>query len=85
MIPVVDQIQAAGGHSGDSAHWWALSLGACFGGNLTLISAAANVAALGLAERAGRPIGFWQFLKIGFPVTIASTIMATAYILLRYG
>jgi Na+/H+ antiporter NhaD/arsenite permease-like protein len=85
MIPVVGQIQEAGGHSGDTAHWWALSLGACFGGNLTLISAAANVAALGLAERAGRPIGFWSFLKVGLPVTFASTLLATAYILLRYG
>jgi Na+/H+ antiporter NhaD/arsenite permease-like protein len=85
MIPVVTQIQEAGGHSGDAAHWWALSLGACFGGNLTLISAAANVAALGLAERAGRPIGFWSFLKIGLPVTFASTLLATAYVLLRYG
>jgi Na+/H+ antiporter NhaD/arsenite permease-like protein len=85
MIPVVSQIQEAGGHSGDTAHWWALSLGACFGGNLTLISAAANVAALGLAERAGRPIGFWSFLRIGLPVTFASTLLATAYILLRYG
>ncbi|MDQ2623395.1 MAG: ArsB/NhaD family transporter [Actinomycetota bacterium] len=82
MIPVVTDIQ---GTSGDDAYWWALSLGACFGGNLTLVSAAANVAAAGLAERAGRPIGFFTFLKIGFPVTLASTVMATGYILLRYG
>lgn len=81
MIPVVSDIQ---GTSGDDAYWWALSLGACFGGNLTLVSAAANVAAAGLAERAGRPIGFFAFMKIGFPVTLASTLMATAYILLRY-
>lgn len=85
MIPVVEQIQEASGNVGDNSYWWALALGACFGGNLTLISAACNVAAAGLAERAGRPIGFWQFMKIGFPVTVASTIMATAYVLLRYG
>lgn len=85
MIPVVEQIQESGGNAGDNAYWWALALGACFGGNLTLISAACNVAAAGLAERAGRPIGFWQFMKVGFPVTVASTFMATAYILLRYG
>ncbi len=82
MIPVVEDIQ---GNSADNAYWWALSLGACFGGNLTLISAACNVAAAGMAERAGQPIGFWQFLKVGFPVTLATTMMATAYILLRYG
>jgi len=81
MIPVVENVKAG---STDHAYWWALSLGACFGGNLTLISAACNVAAAGMAEKAGRPIGFWTFLKVGFPVTVASTIMATAYILLRY-
>jgi len=82
MIPVVTEIQ---GGTEDAAYWWALSLGACFGGNLTIISAAANVAAAGLAQRAGRPIGFFAFLRIGFPVTIVSTILATAYVLLRYG
>lgn len=81
MIPVVEQIK---GDSGDNAYWWALSLGACFGGNLTLVSAAANVAAAGMADRAGQPISFWGFMKIGLPVTIISTILATAYILLRY-
>lgn len=82
MIPVVQDIQS---DPSDMAYWWALSLGACFGGNLTIISAACNVAAAGMAERAGRPIGFWQFFKLGFPVTVASTLMATLYILLRYG
>ena len=81
MIPVVDQIQ---GGSGDNAYWWALSLGACFGGNLTVISAAANIAASGLAERSGHPISFWGFMKVGLPVTLVSTILATGYILLRY-
>lgn len=81
MIPVVEDIQ---GGSGDDAYWWALSLGACFGGNLTIISAAANVAAAGLAERAGQPIGFFTFMKIGVPVTFISTLMAAAYILIRY-
>jgi len=81
MIPVVEQIK---GDSGDNAYWWALSLGACFGGNLTMVSAAANVAAAGLADRAGQPISFFGFMKIGLPVTLISTLLATAYILLRY-
>ncbi|MGK2955115.1 MAG: ArsB/NhaD family transporter [Solirubrobacterales bacterium] len=81
MIPVVSDIK---GDSGDQAYWWALSLGACFGGNLTMVSAAANVAAAGLADRAGHPLSFFQFMKIGLPVTLISTILATAYILLRY-
>jgi Na+/H+ antiporter NhaD/arsenite permease-like protein len=82
MIPVVDQLQA--GNTGDDAYWWALALGACFGGNATLVAAAANVAAAGMASRAGQPIGFMTFLKIGLPVTFVSMLMATAYIGLRY-
>ncbi len=81
MIPVVEQLQ---GDAGDDAYWWALSLGACFGGNLTLIAAAANVAAAGMAERAGRPIGFMTFLKVGVPATLVSMLLATGYIALRY-
>ena len=82
MIPVVEQLQE--GNDGDNAYWWALSLGACFGGNATLVAAAANVAAAGMAARAGRPIGFVTFLKIGLPATLVSLILATAYIAVRY-
>jgi Na+/H+ antiporter NhaD/arsenite permease-like protein len=81
MIPVVEELQGGGD---DDAYWWALSLGACFGGNLTLIAAAANVAAAGMAERAGRPIGFMTYLKIGVPATLVSMVLATGYIALRY-
>jgi Na+/H+ antiporter NhaD/arsenite permease-like protein len=82
MIPVVEELQAD--NAGDDAHWWALSLGACFGGNATLIAAAANVAAAGMAERAGQRISFVTFLKVGLPVTLLSIAMASAYIALRY-
>lgn len=82
MIPVVRELQA--GNAGDDAYWWALSLGACFGGNATMIAAAANVAAAGLAERAGTPIGFMTFLRVGLPVTFISIALASAYIALRY-
>jgi Na+/H+ antiporter NhaD/arsenite permease-like protein len=81
MIPVVDGLQSDGG---DNAYWWSLSLGACFGGNATLIAAAANVAAAGLTERAGRPIGFLAFMRVGIPVTIVSLLVASAYVVLRY-
>ena len=56
----------------------------CFGGNFTLVAAAANVAAAGMAERAGRPIGFVEFLEIGIPATLASLVLATLYLLARY-
>ena len=82
MIPVVEQLQ--GGDGGDDAYWWALALGACFGGNATLVAAAANVAAAGMSARAGRPIGFVTFLKIGLPVTFVTLILATAYVAVRY-
>jgi Na+/H+ antiporter NhaD/arsenite permease-like protein len=81
MIPVVESLQ---GDGGDDAYWWALALGACFGGNATLVAAAANVAAAGMAARAGRPIGFMYFVKIGLPVVLVSMMIATAYIALRY-
>ena len=81
MIPVVQELR---GPDGDDAYWWALALGACFGGNATLIAAAANVAAAGLAERAGRPIGFVSFLKAGLTATFVSLVIATAYVALRY-
>jgi Na+/H+ antiporter NhaD/arsenite permease-like protein len=81
MIPVVDQIA---GDSGDNAYWWALALGACFGGNMTLVAAAPNVAAAAMASRAGRPIGFVEFLKVGVPVTLLSMVLVTGYIFLRY-
>jgi Na+/H+ antiporter NhaD/arsenite permease-like protein len=80
MIPVVEQL----GGMEDDSYWWALALGACFGGNTTLVAAAANVAAAGMAARAGRPIGFIQFLRVGVPVTLVSMLLATAYIAVRY-
>ena len=81
MIPVVDEL-AAGDESFEDANWWALSLGACFGGNATLIAAAANVAASGVAARSGHPISFGRFLAVGLPVTTVSLAIATVYLLL---
>ena len=78
MIPVVDTL------SRDDAYWWALSLGACFGGNATIVAAACNVAASGMAARAGHPIGFVAFLRYGLAVTFLTLLLATAYIMLRY-
>jgi Na+/H+ antiporter NhaD/arsenite permease-like protein len=79
MIPVVDELQADGF---DDATWWALALGACFGGNATLIAAAANVAAVSALSRAGTRVTFIAFLKLGMPVTFVSLTIATAYLVL---
>ena len=80
MIPVVDSL----GGSQDDAYWWVLALGACFGGNATIVAAAANVAASGMAANSGRPIGFLYFLKYGLAVTAISLILATGYVMVRY-
>jgi Na+/H+ antiporter NhaD/arsenite permease-like protein len=64
--------------------WWALALGACLGGNGTLVGASANVVAVGIAERRDESIGFWGFTKVGAPFAVMSLIMASAYIWLRY-
>jgi Na+/H+ antiporter NhaD/arsenite permease-like protein len=79
MIPVVDRLETG---EFDDANWWALALGACFGGNATMIAAAANVAATGVLDRAGQPLTFVQFLRVGIPVTVLSLGIATAYLLL---
>jgi Na+/H+ antiporter NhaD/arsenite permease-like protein len=79
MIPVVDRLETGGGF--EDANWWALALGACFGGNATIIAAAANVAATGVLDRAGQPIGFVAFLRIGLPVTLVSLLIAAGYLL----
>jgi Na+/H+ antiporter NhaD/arsenite permease-like protein len=79
MIPVVDSLQ---GEEFEDGLWWALALGACFGGNATLIAAAANVAATGILDRASQPVSFLRFLAVGLPVTIVSLLIATVYLLL---
>ena len=81
MIPVVEQLQA-GNEEFEDGLWWALALGACFGGNATLIAAAANVAAAGVVERSGQRISFGRFLAVGLPMTLVSLVVATVYLLL---
>ena len=64
--------------------WWSLALGACLGGNGSLVGASANVVAVGIAERRGDPIGFWGFTRIGFPIMVVSLFVASIYVWLRY-
>lgn len=82
MIPL---IQAMGADGMDTTPlWWALSLGACLGGNGTLIGASANVVLTGISAKNGHPISYIEFLKIGFPTMILSLIICTVYMLIRY-
>ncbi len=64
--------------------WWALALGACLGGNATLVAASANVVVAGAAARRGIKITFWEFTKVGLPVALGSLVVSSAYLYLRY-
>ncbi len=64
--------------------WWALALGACLGGNGTLIGASANVVTMGIAEKSGYPIGFGSFMKVGFLFMIVSVGLANVWLLFFY-
>ncbi len=83
MIPLLKDMGAISGMPMDPL-WWSLALGACLGGNGTLIGASANVVVAGIAERNGFKITFWGFTKIGMPLMIVSVTIATGYIYLRY-
>jgi len=85
MILLVESMEAGlGGADALEPVWWSLALGACLGGNGSLIGAAANVMVSGMGERAGYPISFLRFLKIGLPLMLMTIVIANAYIFLRY-
>jgi Na+/H+ antiporter NhaD/arsenite permease-like protein len=77
MIPIVRLMLASHPIPHDIL-WWALSLGACFGGNLTLIGASANIVSAGTARRYGYEISFAEFLKIGVPATLLTLLISSA-------
>ncbi len=82
MIPVVQQLGAAGMPL--EPLWWSLALGACLGGNATIVGASANVVVANMAGRAGHPISFVAFLRYGLLVTFVSLAMSTVYLYARY-
>lgn len=85
MTPVVAELSTSLPHDlHPDALWWALALGADFGGNLTAVGASANVVMLGIARRAGTPISFWEFTRKGAVVTVVSVACAALYLWLRY-
>lgn len=81
VIPVVERM---GEVMPIAPLWWALALGACLGGNLTLVGASANVIVASLAERSGHTITFGRFLRYGIVATVVSLLLATGYLYLRY-
>lgn len=83
MIPLIKSMGAIG-HMDVTSLWWTLSLGACLGGNGTLIGASANVVVSSLAAAHGRPISFIGYMKIAFPLMILSIIISNIYIYFAY-
>lgn len=83
MIPLLQSVGTIS-HMPMEPIWWALSLGACLGGNGTIIGASANVIVAGIAERKGYHIGFIEYMKIGFPLMLLSIVLSTIYLYLVY-
>ncbi len=83
--PIVSQIvESSGGTERAGMLWWSFALGADLAGNATIIASSANVVTVGIAERAGHPISFWQFSRYGLVVTAVTTAAAGLYVWLRY-
>ncbi|HEU4965156.1 MAG TPA: ArsB/NhaD family transporter [Bacilli bacterium] len=83
MIPMIKEMGQLGIHNLEPL-WWSLSLGACLGGNGTVVGASANVIVIGLAAKENYKITFFQFMKIGFPLMILSIVLSTVYVYFRY-
>ncbi len=84
MAPMLVEIQKTMGATYTYPLWWALSLGACLGGNMTIIGAAANVIVSENASKEGHPISFMRFLKYGVCIVTISLVISTAYVYLRF-
>jgi Na+/H+ antiporter NhaD/arsenite permease-like protein len=83
MIPLIQEMGQMGITNLEPL-WWSLALGACLGGNGTLIGASANLIVAGLAGKEGYPITFMKYLKVGFPLMVLSIVISSVYLYLRY-
>lgn len=83
MIPLIQEMGTMGITNLEPL-WWSLALGACLGGNGSLIGASANLIVAGISGREGHPISFMTFFKVAFPLMLLSIVIANIYIYLRY-
>ncbi|MDR0271172.1 ArsB/NhaD family transporter [Paenibacillus sp.] len=83
MIPMIQEMGQMG-VSNLEPLWWSLALGACLGGNGSLIGASANLIVAGMSAKEGYPIKFAQFLKYGFPLMLISIVLSSIYVFVRY-
>ncbi len=85
MIPMIKNIgEIVGNQEAIKPLWWALSLGACLGGNGSIIGASANVVVAGFLERSGKKIKFFEYMKLAFPLMLWSILISWVYIYIRY-
>lgn len=84
MIPLIKEMGQTIGPDALMPVWWSLSLGACLGGNGTLVGASANVVSVGLAKKSGFQVSFWDFTKYGVLYTFVSLAISSLYVYLRY-
>lgn len=84
MTPMIAEIASAKGAAFAAPMWWCLSLGACLGGNMTIIGAAANVIVSETSAAKGHTIEFMKYLKYGFTCMVISLVLSSAYIYLRF-
>lgn len=83
MIPLVNEMESISVGNYEPV-WWALSIGACLGGNGTIIGASANVVARGIVERHKKSFSFFGYMKVAFPLMILSIVISTVYLLVFY-
>ena len=83
LIPLIQDMGQMGMTNLDPV-WWSLALGACLGGNGTLIGASANVVVASMAAQRGKPISFISFMKIALPMMTLSIAISSVYVWLRY-
>jgi Na+/H+ antiporter NhaD/arsenite permease-like protein len=85
MTPIVGEfVESMHGHTNNGVLWWALIAGTVLGGNLTAVGASANIVVIGIAERAGNPVSFWDFSRKGAIVTAVSLVISVGYLWVRY-
>lgn len=84
MLPVTAYLSHAIPGAENNVLWWALALGTCLGGNATVIGAAANIITAGISDRAGYPLTFKRFFKVGAPITFVILLLSMVYLLVRY-
>jgi Na+/H+ antiporter NhaD/arsenite permease-like protein len=85
MVPVIFGIQAQMAGIDTSILWWSLSLGACLGGNGTLIGASANVVSVDLAKKQGVHISFLEYMRFALPLTLGILVLCSGYLFIKLG